>query len=144
LATTFVAGRGTEPARHRKTRRVDSAGFLVSRCELRDPRYLIDIANLLKTRYRLSRVECAAIRYPPGFEVVSMKRTGMLRAFHTKENDNATGTLLLFFYEQPPYYTKPAMIAALIKRNKRRQLLQRAGLGLIMLSFVLAGFSVLS
>jgi hypothetical protein len=60
----------------------------------------------------------------------------------------AIGTLLLFFgsfaYEQPPYYTKPAMIAALIKRNKRRQLLQRTGLGLIMLSFVLAGFSVLS
>jgi hypothetical protein len=60
----------------------------------------------------------------------------------------AFGTLLLFFgsfaYEQPPYYTKPAMIAALIKRNKRRQLLQRAGLGFIMLSFVLAGLSVLS
>jgi hypothetical protein len=28
------------------------------------------------------------------------------------------------------------------KRNKRRQLRQRIGLGLLMLSFVLAGFSV--
>jgi hypothetical protein len=35
------------------------------------------------------------------------------------------------------------MINAQTKRNKRRQLFQRAGLGLLLLSFVLADFSVL-
>ena len=60
----------------------------------------------------------------------------------------AFGTLLLFFgsfaYEQPAYYMSKNSIDAMVKRNKKRQLLQRAGLGLIMLSFVLAGLSVLS
>jgi len=60
----------------------------------------------------------------------------------------ALGTLLLFFgsfaYEQPAYYMSKNMIDAMVKRNKRRQLFQRAGLGLIMISFLLAGFSVLS
>jgi hypothetical protein len=60
----------------------------------------------------------------------------------------AFGTLLLFYgsfvYEQPAYYMSKNMIDAMVKRNKRRQLFQRAGLGLIMLSFVLAGLSVLS
>ena len=58
----------------------------------------------------------------------------------------AVGTLLLFFggfaYEQPSYYANQKLIDAMVKRNKRRQLLQRTGLGLLMLSFVLAGFSV--
>jgi hypothetical protein len=60
----------------------------------------------------------------------------------------AFGTLLLFFgsfaYEQPAYYMSKNSIDAMVQRNKKRQLLQRAGLGLIMLSFVLAGLSVLS
>jgi len=60
----------------------------------------------------------------------------------------AVGTLLLFFgsfaYEQTPYYSNQTMLDAMVKRNKRRRMLQRAGLGLIMLSFVLAGLSVLS
>jgi hypothetical protein len=60
----------------------------------------------------------------------------------------ALGTLLLFFgsfsYEQPAYYMSKNSIDAMVKRNKKRQSLQRASLGLIMLSFVLAGLSVLS
>jgi hypothetical protein len=60
----------------------------------------------------------------------------------------AIGTLLLFFgsfaYEQPGYYMNKNLLDDMVKRNKRRRLLQRTGLGLIMLSFVLAGFSVLS
>lgn len=60
----------------------------------------------------------------------------------------AFGTLLLFFgsfaYEQPAYYMSKNAIDVIIKRNKRRQLFQRAGLGLIMISFLLAGLSVLS
>jgi hypothetical protein len=60
----------------------------------------------------------------------------------------ALGTLLLFFgsfaYEQPAYYMSKNAIDVMVKRNKRRQLLQRAGLGLLMLSFVLAGLSLLS
>ncbi len=58
----------------------------------------------------------------------------------------ASGTLLLFFgsfaYEGfAPYYNKE-IIDAQVKRNKRRQRLQRAGLLLLILSFVLAGLSV--
>jgi hypothetical protein len=46
-----------------KTRRVESAGFYSgARYELRDPRYLIDIANLLKAGYRLIRLAWPAIR----------------------------------------------------------------------------------
>jgi hypothetical protein len=85
---------------------------------------------------------------PPGRDRAEGEREGVTASKIlglVSAASGAVGTLLLFFgsfaYEQPPYYTKPAMIAALIKRNKRRQLLQRAGLGLIMLSFVLAGFS---
>jgi hypothetical protein len=58
----------------------------------------------------------------------------------------AVGTLFLFFgsfaYEQPPAYMSRELVDGLVKRNKRRQLLQRIGLGFLMLSFVLAGFSV--
>jgi hypothetical protein len=58
----------------------------------------------------------------------------------------AVGTLFLFFgsfaYEQPSYYANQKLIDDMIKRNKRRQLLQRTGLGLLMLSFVLGGASV--
>jgi hypothetical protein len=58
----------------------------------------------------------------------------------------AVGTLFLFFgsfaYEQFPYYANPELIAAVAKRNKKRQFRQRIGLGLLMLSFILAGFSV--
>jgi hypothetical protein len=60
----------------------------------------------------------------------------------------AFGTLLLFFgsfaYEQPAYYMSKNAIDVMVKRNKRRQVFQRMGLGLIMLSFVVAGLSVLS
>ena len=55
----------------------------------------------------------------------------------------AAGTLLLFFgsfaYEVPPAYFNQEMVDGLRKRNKRRQQLQRAGLALLMLSFVLGG-----
>jgi hypothetical protein len=58
----------------------------------------------------------------------------------------AVGTLFLFFgsfaYEQLPPYTNPEIIRDMAERNKRRQFRQRIGLGLLMLSFVLAGFSV--
>ncbi len=58
----------------------------------------------------------------------------------------AVGTLLLFFgsfaYEQPPYWMNDESIKAIAKRNKRRRLLQQSGLGFLMLSFILAGFSV--
>jgi hypothetical protein len=42
-----------------KTRRVESAGFqsIFSLYEIRDPQCLINIANPLITRYRLSRLE---------------------------------------------------------------------------------------
>jgi len=59
----------------------------------------------------------------------------------------AVGTLLLFFgsfaYEQPSVYFNQEMVDALRKRNKRRQRLQRAGLGFLMLSFILGGVSVI-
>ena len=58
----------------------------------------------------------------------------------------AVGTLFLFFgsfaYEQLSPYVNSKIIDDMAKRNKRRQLRQRIGLGLLMLSFVLAGFSV--
>ena len=58
----------------------------------------------------------------------------------------ASGTLLLFFgsfaYEGFTPYSDQQKIDEQTKRNKRRRLLQRTGLGLLMLSFVLAGFSV--
>jgi hypothetical protein len=59
----------------------------------------------------------------------------------------AGGTLLLFFgsfsYEGFQPYHNQQTIAAQVERNKRRQLLQRWGLGFLLLSFVLAFFSVL-
>jgi hypothetical protein len=58
----------------------------------------------------------------------------------------AVGTLFLFFgsfaYEQPSAYMSPQLIGDMVKRNKKRQFRQRIGLGFLMLSFVLAGFSV--
>jgi hypothetical protein len=58
----------------------------------------------------------------------------------------AVGTLFLFFgsfaYEQPSAYMSLQLIADMVKRNKKRQFRQRIGLGFLMLSFVLAGFSV--
>jgi hypothetical protein len=59
----LVAIRKQRPRRlGAKTRRVEAAGLFGSRYELRGPRYLIDIAKLLRTGYRLSRPACAAIR----------------------------------------------------------------------------------
>jgi hypothetical protein len=59
----------------------------------------------------------------------------------------AVGTWLLykgsFAYEQMAYYSNHAMAEEVGKRNKTRHSLQRAGLILIMISFVLAGISVL-
>ena len=58
----------------------------------------------------------------------------------------AVGTLFLFFgsfaYEQLSPYTNPEIIRDIAKRNKRRQFRQGVGLGLLMLSFVLAGSNV--
>jgi len=74
--------------------------------------------------------------------VVLSKIIGVLSAI-----SGAGGTFLLykgsFAYEQFPYYTSRASVAEASQRNRRRQRLQRAGLSLIMLSFVLAGISVL-
>jgi len=47
-----------------------------------------------------------------------------------------------FAYEGFTPYSDQQKIDEQTKRNKRRRLLQRTGLGLLMLSFVLAGFSV--
>jgi hypothetical protein len=73
--------------------------------------------------------------------VTTSKIVGLLSAI-----SGAVGTLLLFFgsfaYEQPSYYANQKLIDDMVKRNKRRQLLQRTGLGLLMLSFVLGGASV--
>jgi len=74
--------------------------------------------------------------------VAAAKILGLLSALF-----GAGGTLLLFFgsfaFEGfAPYYNKE-IIDAQVKRNKRRQRLQRAGLSLLLLSFVLAGLSVL-
>ena len=58
----------------------------------------------------------------------------------------AVGTLFLFFgsfaYEQLSPNTNPEIIRDMAERNKRRRFRQRIGLGLLMLSFVLAGFGV--
>jgi hypothetical protein len=60
----------------------------------------------------------------------------------------AVGTLFLFFgsfaYEQPSAYMNREFIDAMVKRNRRRRLLQQTGLGFLMLSFILAGFSVVA
>jgi hypothetical protein len=73
--------------------------------------------------------------------VTTTQIVGLLSAL-----SGAVGTLLLFFgsfaYEQPPYYTNSELIGAMVKRNKRRRLRQQFGLGFLMLSFILAGFSV--
>ena len=59
----------------------------------------------------------------------------------------AVGTGLLykgsFAYEQLMPYSNAEMVAEMTKRNKSRNRFQRAGLALIMVSFVLAGVSVL-
>lgn len=59
----------------------------------------------------------------------------------------AAGTVCLylgsFAYEQFPYYASRASVAETSRRNRKRQRLQRVGLALIMISFVLAGISVL-
>jgi hypothetical protein len=58
----------------------------------------------------------------------------------------AVGTLFLLFgsfaYEQLSPYVNSKIIGDMARRNRKRQLLQRIGLGFLMLSFVLAGFSV--
>ena len=59
----------------------------------------------------------------------------------------AGGTFLLyigsFAYEGFQPYHNPQTIDAQVKRNKKRQRLQRAGLGLLMASFVVGFLSVL-
>jgi hypothetical protein len=59
----------------------------------------------------------------------------------------AGGTGLLykgsFAYEQFSHYASRASVAEMSQRNRKRHRLQRAGLLLIMISFVLAGISVL-
>jgi len=76
-----------------------------------------------------------------GKDVTTTQIVGLLSAV-----SGAVGTLFLFFgsfaYEQPPAYMNAEIIGAMTKRNKRRRLLQQIGLGFLMLSFVLAGFSV--
>jgi hypothetical protein len=73
--------------------------------------------------------------------VIAAKVFGLLSAAL-----GAGGTLMLFFgsftYEGFTPYSNQQMIDAQTKRNKRRGFLQRTGLGLLLLSFVLAGFSV--
>ena len=76
-----------------------------------------------------------------GVRVTISKILGLLSAAA-----GAGGTLLLFFgsfaVEAPPVNMDDELLDRMIERNKRRQLLQRAGLALLMLSFVLAGLSV--
>jgi hypothetical protein len=58
----------------------------------------------------------------------------------------AVGTLFLFFgsfaYEQLSPYVNSKIIDDMARRNRKRQFRQRIGLGFLMLSFILAGFSV--
>jgi hypothetical protein len=58
----------------------------------------------------------------------------------------AVGTAMLykgsFAFEAPAAYASPEFVAAMSKRNRNRQLLQRLGLALLTLSFVLAGTSI--
>ncbi len=58
----------------------------------------------------------------------------------------AVGTFLLykgsFAFESPAYWGSPQLTANMDARNKRRRLLQRTGLLLLMLSFVLGGASI--
>jgi hypothetical protein len=76
-----------------------------------------------------------------GEDVTAAQIVGLLSAV-----SGAVGTLFLFFgsfaYEQLSPYSNPEIIRDMAKRNKRRQFRQRIGLGLLMLSFVLAGISV--
>lgn len=55
----------------------------------------------------------------------------------------AIGTFLLFkgsfAYEAPAAYMNKQLIDVMVARNLRRQWFQRAGLALLMVSFVLAG-----
>jgi hypothetical protein len=118
-----------------------------------------NIDTIVRELRRISRVNaCAAIATTVGavctaltvgaqlpLTSVSMsaaKIVGMLSAIF-----GAGGTLVLFFgsfsYEGFGQYENKQSIDAKIKRNERRQCLQRVGLGLLMLSFLLAGVSVL-
>jgi hypothetical protein len=76
-----------------------------------------------------------------GKDVTTTQIVGLLSAI-----SGAVGTLFLFFgsfaYEQPSAYMNAELIGDMVKRNKKRQFRQRIGLGFLMLSFVLAGFSV--
>ena len=58
----------------------------------------------------------------------------------------AIGTGLLyrgsFALEAPAAFADDAFIADMVARNKKRQRLQRAGLSLLMLSFLLGGASL--
>jgi hypothetical protein len=58
----------------------------------------------------------------------------------------AAGTILIFrgsfTYESPGGWMTPPLIGEMTQRNRRRQVLQRAGLTLLTLSFVLQGISL--
>jgi hypothetical protein len=47
-----------------------------------------------------------------------------------------------FAYEQPSFYANRKSMEEMGKRNKKRRRYQRAGLGVLMISFILAGVSV--
>ena len=56
------------------------------------------------------------------------------------------GTLLLYFgsfaYEAPAAWVDDAFIHATVKRNRRRQRLQRTGLSFLLVSFLLGGLGL--
>jgi hypothetical protein len=58
----------------------------------------------------------------------------------------AIGTLLIyrgsFAFESPGFIVDDELMKKINARNRRRHILQRLGLGLLMISFVLAGISV--
>jgi hypothetical protein len=73
--------------------------------------------------------------------MTAAKIVGLLSAI-----SGAVGTPFLyrgsFAYEQPSFYANQQLLEEMGKRNKKRRQFQRIGLGLLMISFVLAGFSV--
>jgi hypothetical protein len=73
-----------------------------------------------------------------GEDVTAAQIVGLLSAV-----SGAVGTLFLFFgsfaYEQLSPYTNPEIIRDMAKRNKRRQLRQRIGLGVAHAQFRFGG-----
>jgi hypothetical protein len=77
-----------------------------------------------------------------GNDVTAPQIVGLLSAV-----SGAVGTLFLFFgsfaYEQLSPYVNSKIIDDIARRNRKRQFRQRIGLGFLMLSFILAGLSVM-